>query len=89
VALCSKATFAAGMPLTAAALVEKIDLIRAAVTMGWPGGLPAWDVVHALLHDPKDEALAEIVGGEYLDPETSSLWWAGKELFRDQTVGDR
>jgi len=24
-----------------------------------------------------------------MDPATATLWWAGKEFFRDQTVGDR
>ena len=26
---------------------------------------------------------------DILDPATSTLWWAGKEFHRDQTVGDR
>jgi cilia- and flagella-associated protein 298 len=33
--------------------------------------------------------LSEQMGNEYMDPATASLWWAGKEFFRDQTVGDR
>ncbi len=37
------------MPLTAALLTEHLTLIRAAVTICYPGGLPAWDPVAAEL----------------------------------------
>ncbi len=59
--------------------------------MAYPGGLPAWDIVRQLVEDTggADGVLAEVMGGEFMDPATASLWWAGKEFFRDTTVGDR
>lgn len=88
-ALVSKAMFAAGMALTAGALQERLGNIRGAVTMAFPMGLPEWDAVRLLLEDKDDGFLQEILGNEYMDPNTATLWWAGKEFFRDQTIGDR
>lgn len=89
VALASSRQVAAGAALTVAALQERIDTVRGAVTMAYPMGLPEWDVVGQLLDDPRDECIREQMGAEYIDPATASLWWAGKEFFRDQSVGDR
>jgi hypothetical protein len=85
----SKSTHAAGIALSIAGLQEKVDNIRGAVTMAYPMGLPEWDSVRILLEDPGDLALQEVMGNDYMDPATASLWWAGKEFFRDQTVADR
>jgi cilia- and flagella-associated protein 298 len=75
--------------LTEAVLQEKLDNIRGAVTMAYPMGLPEFDLAHALLHDPDDSVLASVAPAEYLDPGSSTLWCAGKEFHRDQSVGDR
>jgi hypothetical protein len=70
-------------------LQEKIDTIRGAVTIAYPMGLPEYDSIRLLLEDSDDMILKEVMGNEYMDPKTAQLWWAGKEFFRDQTVGDR
>lgn len=57
--------------------------------MAYPMGLPAYDPVRMLFEDPGDAFLHELIGNDYLDPSTCTLWWAGKEFFRDQTVGER
>ena len=63
-------------------LQEKIDNIRGAVMMSYPMGLPEHDIVRHNLECNED--LAPAVGPDYLDPETCTLWFAGKEFFRDQ-----
>lgn len=88
-ALVSKATFAAGMALTLPALQERLDNIRGAVIMAYPMSLPPFDTVRLFIEDPDDGFLQEQMGQEYMDPATATLWWAGKEFFRDQNVGDR
>jgi len=89
--VCSKNLVVQGTAVTELGLREKLDNIRGAVTMAYPMGLPAWDPIRLMLEDTggADGYLAEVCGKDYVDPETGTLWWAGKEFFRDQTVGDR
>jgi len=75
--------------VTVGALTEKIALMRGAVTMAFPMGLPEWDTLRILFEETDDGVLRELMGNDYMDPATAGLWWAGKEFFRDQTVGDR
>jgi hypothetical protein len=90
-AACSKQLAAQGAALSVRGLQEKVDNMRGAVTMAYPMGLPAWDPIRLLLEDDGSSGgyLAEVCGKDYLDPATATLWWAGKEFFRDQAVGDR
>lgn len=85
----SQSHASSGVASTVAGLQEKIDLLRGAVTMAYPMGLPDYDPVRMLLEDKEDAFLEEIMGNDYIDPKTATLWWAGKEFFRDQTVGER
>ena len=78
-----------GIALTEAVLQEKLDNVRGAVMMAYPMGLPEWDIVRQLLHDEDGAVLESIAGADYFDPLTATLWCAGKEFHRDQTVGDR
>lgn len=84
---CSADQVARKVALTEALLQEKIDTIRGAVTMAYPMGLPKCEPIRTALEDVKHEEL--IYGPDCLDPELSTLWWAGKEFHRDQTVADR
>lgn len=90
-ASCGNDLAGRGVALTFAGLREKVSLMGGAVTMAYPMGLPDYDPIRLLLEDEAtgDLFLADCMGNDYLDPATSSLWWAGKEFFRDQTVGDR
>ena len=71
---------------TVAGLQEKLDCIRGAVTMAYPMGLPKHDLIRAAIEDVDHK---ESYGKGTLEPDTATLWWAGKEFFRDQKVGDR
>mmetsp|Transcript_21070 Transcript_21070/g.25625 ORF Transcript_21070/g.25625 Transcript_21070/m.25625 type:complete len:284 (+) Transcript_21070:167-1018(+) len=75
------------LPCTIELLQEKLDTIRGAVTMAYPMGLPKYDPIRMAIEDT--EHSQDIYGPGQLDPATAQLWWAGKEFFRDQTVGDR
>lgn len=73
--------------LTAEMLQEKIDNIRGAVTIAYPMGLPEWDEVPLIIQD-KDE----VAGADFkklLEPDTATLWFAGKQFLRDQHIKDR
>ena len=89
--VCSKNLVAQGIAVTVLGLREKLDNIRGAVTMAYPMGLPAWDPIRLMLEDTgaADGYLAEVCGKDFVDPESGTLWWAGKEFFRDKTIGDR
>ena len=51
--------------------------------IAYPMGLPEYDLVRVYLEGSTDDIQ------EAIDPETATLWWAGKEFFRDQLVRDR
>ncbi|EQC26840.1 hypothetical protein SDRG_15351 [Saprolegnia diclina VS20] len=77
-------------PVLLPALQEKLDNFRGIVMMGFPMGLPEYDIVQMLLDGNDEEALAGLQASQDLmDPATAELWWAGKQFFRDDTVGDR
>lgn len=69
-------------------LQEKMDNIEGSVIMAYPMGLPEYDIVKGLLED-NEEFMDGQAATMLLDPKECSLWWAGKEFFRDQKVGDR
>jgi len=67
---------------------DKIANIRGAVTMAYPMGLPEWDPVKQALESP-DGLLGTQASNALLEPDTATLWCAGREFRRDQTVADR
>ncbi|KAJ0395535.1 hypothetical protein ATCC90586_006761 [Pythium insidiosum] len=71
-------------------LNEKLMNIRGAVMMAFPMGLPPHDPIKLLLDSPSvEDALAESSSVLEVTPEdTTELWWAGKQFFRDQRVRD-
>lgn len=71
---------------------EALDRAKAeiggAITIAYPMGLPEHEPIKPMLAGDEDlEGLA--ISAEILDPETATLWWAGKEFDRSETVGDR
>lgn len=73
--------------MTEKVLREKIANLRGAVTICYPKGLPVYDPVKKALDGES------IVTGQdskfVLEPDTATLWFAGKEFFRDTLVSDR
>lgn len=76
--------------INSALLQEKIDLVRGAVTMAYPMGLPEWDTVRLTIEG--NEGLeGTATGQELLDENTAELWVASRIFDRTggQTVADR
>jgi hypothetical protein len=46
-------------------------------------GLPEFDIIRVILDD-REEVAGTAASLEHLDPDTTELWWAGKEFLRDQ-----
>ncbi len=70
-------------------LADRVDTLRGAVAMAYPMGLPENDTIRLMFEDVDDGFLSDVMGPDFMDPATATLWWAGKEFFRDTTVGDR
>ncbi len=51
-------------------------------------GLPEWDPVRLALEDSEDLS-GSAASMDWMDPETTSMWWAGKEFHRDQPLSER
>ena len=86
-AAISKHQVAKKVYLTKKMLLEKIDEIRGAVMICYPAGLPEWDNVRLSLEDNEDLSGTQWAT-EHLDPETSQLWWAGKQMFPGKKLKD-
>ncbi|KAJ3022415.1 hypothetical protein HKX48_006232 [Thoreauomyces humboldtii] len=76
-----------GKPLEASIIDEALDHIRGAITIAWPMGLPEWEPVKDILDDKEDLSGTQ-ASKEVIEPETASIWWAGKELQRDKKLAD-
>jgi len=70
-----------------ARLLEAIDTVRGAVMICYPAGLPEWDLVRACLEGDEDLAGTSHANDE-LDPETSTLWFAGKQMAPEKKLAD-
>lgn len=72
-------------PLSLAAIREKLQNCKGAVMMAYPQGLPDWDSVKHALEDTEDLSGSED-SKHVLDPASSVLWFAGKQLDRDHPL---
>ena len=75
------------VPLTAELLEEKIRNIGGALTICYPMGLPEWDPARLTLTD--QDGAEGAPGQKILDPDTATLWFAGKKFERDTIIKDR
>ena len=73
--------------LTKRELMEHLDLVRGAVMIAYPMGLPEWDPVRMDLEE--DEKPSDTpVGADILDAQTAQLWWAGKQMIPENKLSD-
>ncbi|CAM6109031.1 unnamed protein product [Calypogeia fissa] len=77
----SKAQVLYKVPLTKGMLKEAITNVRGAVTICYPMGLPNYDPVH-------EELAGAYAGQDALDPDSATMWWAGKEFKRENKMSD-
>jgi len=73
--------------MTLAQVQEAIQILKGAVMIVYPMGLPPHDPIKAELENNED------LGGtqaslEVLELSNTSIWWAGKEMMRGKTLGD-
>jgi hypothetical protein len=64
---------------------ECIQNIKGAVMMGYPMGLPEWDVVRMNIENTEDLSGQE-ESKNVLDEDSCSLWFAGKQMMRDEIM---
>eukprot|EP00736_Rhodelphis_marinus_P002271 Rmarinus@m.22359 len=76
----------AKVPLSLDKMEEHLELIRAAVTIAFPAGLPEWDEVQMNLDDT--DPLEGQAANEVCDTENHQLWWANKALAPEKTLRD-
>mmetsp|Transcript_43179 Transcript_43179/g.111954 ORF Transcript_43179/g.111954 Transcript_43179/m.111954 type:complete len:217 (+) Transcript_43179:572-1222(+) len=72
---------------TRALLQNALDGLKGAIMIAYPEGLPEYDPVRQILDDT--EVLEGAPSQEILDIESTTMWWAGKEILREQKMGDR
>jgi len=65
---------------TKKSLLEAIDVVRGAVMIAYPMGIPEWDPVRMDI-EADEKPSDTLVGQDVLDPSTAQLWWAGKQLI--------
>ncbi|KNE61836.1 hypothetical protein AMAG_07112 [Allomyces macrogynus ATCC 38327] len=73
--------------LTRESLDKILANFKGAVTIAYPMGLPEFDPVQEILDDTEDIG-ATVHAKTVLDPNTATLWWAGKELKRGKLLSD-
>ncbi|KAG4097959.1 hypothetical protein H8356DRAFT_1308595 [Neocallimastix lanati (nom. inval.)] len=85
--LISKDKVAQGIFITDKELNEAIQNVKGAVMIAYPMGIPSFDPVQEIIDDNEDLS-GSADSKEVLDPKTSTLWWAGKELKKDKKLSD-
>jgi hypothetical protein len=61
-------------------LLDAIDVVRGAVMIAYPMGIPEWDPVRMDIEaDEKPGDTPSSV--DVLDPDAAQLWWAGKQMI--------
>uniref|UniRef100_UPI00358F1FDD cilia- and flagella-associated protein 298 isoform X2 n=1 Tax=Myxine glutinosa TaxID=7769 RepID=UPI00358F1FDD len=86
-ALVSKKQVLANVCVTEDVAQEAIHMLRGAVTIVYPMGLPPYEPVRAELENHED--LGGLQAGVEVIPEKEArLWWAGKELEAGKTLKD-
>lgn len=82
--MVSEENAAAGKPLTEGTVREALKVVRGAVTVVYPMGLPRFDPVRMELDNAEElDASSE---REVIDPAEATLWFANRELDRGEPL---
>jgi len=86
----SKENISAKNPLTKKVLIDAINTLRGAVMIAYPAyhGLPEWEPARMILEEKFDFANVAQDNYEYLKPQDSTIWWAGKEFQKGKILSD-
>jgi len=83
----SKRQFENKVEFEAEALQDHIDRVRGALMIAFPMGLPDWEPARQECEGTEDlEGTAE--GQDIMDPDSTIMWWASKQLDRSKTLQD-
>lgn len=74
-------------PLTLKIIQEAINILKGAVTIVYPMKLPPHDTIRMEFENIEDLTGTQ-ASLEVIDPQTAQLWFCGKEMYTDKTVGD-
>ncbi|XP_063059393.1 cilia- and flagella-associated protein 298 [Engraulis encrasicolus] len=86
-ALVSKKQAQANVCVTMEMVKEALDLLRGAVMIVYPMGLPPHDPIRMELEDKEDLAGTQ-ASLQVIPAEEAQLWWAGKEMQRGKKLQD-
>ena len=86
-AIVSKDQARAGVPLTERMVGEALSVLRGAVMIVYPMGLPAYDPVRMELEN-REELSGTQASLQVMDPSLAQLWFSGKEMLRGKTLAD-
>ncbi|XP_026274694.1 cilia- and flagella-associated protein 298 isoform X2 [Frankliniella occidentalis] len=86
-AIVSKKQAQAGVPVTRKMVKEAIDLLRGAVTIVYPMGLPPHDAIQEEFENTEDLSGTQ-ASLEVIEPSMASLWFSGKEMNRTKKICD-
>ncbi|ELT95417.1 hypothetical protein CAPTEDRAFT_179325 [Capitella teleta] len=73
--------------LTFAIVQEALDILRGAVTIVYPMGLPPHDPIRAEFENTEDLSGMQ-ASQEVIELDRAALWWAGKEMVRGKKLCD-
>ncbi|KAL2094297.1 hypothetical protein ACEWY4_009016 [Coilia grayii] len=86
-ALISKKQAQANVCVTMEMVKEALDLLRGAVMIVYPMGLPPHDPIRMELEEKEDLAGTQ-ASFQVIPAEEGQLWWAGKEMQRNKKLQD-
>ncbi|KAL1131693.1 hypothetical protein AAG570_011306 [Ranatra chinensis] len=86
-AIVSKKQVQAGVCLTQKKVQEALDLLRGALMIVYPMGLPPHDVIRMELEN-KEDLEGTQASLEVIDVALAQLWFSGKELTRGKKLSD-
>ena len=87
VAKIGKENVQAGVPMEMGRVTEAMDVLRGAVNIVFPMGLPEHDPLRMELEN-REELAGSQASKEVLDPAQAVLWFASKELMPGQCLKD-
>ncbi|XP_077150094.1 cilia- and flagella-associated protein 298 isoform X2 [Ranitomeya variabilis] len=86
-ALISKKQAEANICVTMDVVKDALDQLRGAVMIVYPMGLPPHDPIRMEFENNEDLSGTQ-AGQMVIEEDAAQLWWAGKELLREQKLAD-
>lgn len=85
--MVSKKKVEADFQVTQKTVQEALDILRGAVTIVYPMGLPPYEPIKMEFENTEDLS-GKQASLEVIDIDQAAMWWAGKELLPQKKLGD-